>query len=358
MQANIVLLPGDGIGPEVIAEAQKVLELVSMTFDHDFSFSEHLIGGIAIDEVGNPLPSQVLEACRRADAVLMGAVGGPKWDDPGADVRPEQGLLQLRYGLELYANLRPIEVYPSLIDASPLRPELLKDVDILIVRELTGGLYFGEPRKREEVNGEIRAVDSLVYSETEIRRVVDLAFQLAQARRQKLTLVDKANILETSRLWRQVANEVAKSYPSVSLEYQLVDSAAMRLITSAASIDVLVTENMFGDILSDEASVLTGSLGMIPSAALGDGSLGLYEPVHGSAPDIAGRGLANPIGAILSGAMLLRHSLKLKREARAIESAVGNAIASGARTSDLGGSLSTVGMGDEVRREFNLLPHS
>jgi 3-isopropylmalate dehydrogenase len=349
MQANIVLLPGDGIGPEVVAEARKVLEAVADTYGHSFSFEEHLIGGIAIDTHGDPLPPDVLEACRRADAVLLGSVGGPKWDDPLAEVRPEQGLLGLRYGLGLYANLRPIKVYPSLIDASPVREGYLKDVDFLILRELTGGIYFGQPRVREEVGGEIRAVDTMAYTETEVRRVVQLAFQLAGSRRGKVTLVDKANVLESSRLWREVAHGVAEEFPQIELEFQLVDSATMRIITSASSFDVLVTANMFGDILSDEASVLTGSLGMLPSAALGEGSLGLYEPVHGSAPDIVGKGVANPIGAILSAAMLLRHSLSLPEEAQRIEDAVETAIESGARTVDLGGDQSTMALGSEIR---------
>jgi 3-isopropylmalate dehydrogenase len=349
MQANIVLLPGDGIGPEVVAEARKVLEAVADTYGHSFSFEEHLIGGIAIDTHGDPLPPDVLEACRRADAVLLGSVGGPKWDDPLAEVRPEQGLLGLRYGLGLYANLRPIKVYPSLIDASPVREGYLKDVDFLILRELTGGIYFGQPRVREEVGGEIRAVDTMAYTETEVRRVVQLAFQLAGSRRGKVTLVDKANVLESSRLWREVAHGVAEEFPQIELEFQLVDSATMRIITSASSFDVLVTANMFGDILSDEASVLTGSLGMLPSAALGEGSLGLYEPVHGSAPDIVGKGVANPIGAILSAAMRLRHSLSLPEEAQRIEDAVETAIESGARTVDLGGDQSTMALGSEIR---------
>ena len=358
MQANIVLLPGDGIGPEVIAEARKVLETISSLYDHNFHFEEHLIGGIAIDEQGDPLPPDVLEACRRADAVLLGSVGGPKWDDPLADVRPEQGLLGLRYGLGLYANLRPIKAYPSLMDASPLREKFLKDVEFLIVRELTGGIYFGQPRTRMEVDGEIRAVDTMAYSESEIRRVLQMAFQLSASRRGKVTLVDKANVLETSRLWREVATGVASEHPQIELEFQLVDSAAMRIITSASSFDVLVTANLFGDILSDEAAVLTGSLGMLPSAALGEGSLGLYEPVHGSAPDIVGKGVANPLGAILSAAMLLRHSLNLAEEAARVENAVEGAIQDGVRTVDLGGEASTLAMGDEIRARLETKPKS
>jgi 3-isopropylmalate dehydrogenase len=342
MNARVVLLPGDGIGPEVVRAARRVLERVAAQFGHELTFAEHLLGGRAIDETGTALPDATLDACRKADAVLLGAVGGPKWDDPAAKLRPEQGLLSLRKGLGLFANLRPVKAHPSLVDASPLRPERVRGVDILVVRELTGGLYFGEPRGREKLVGGERAVDTCEYSE--IRRVVRIAFRLAQTRRKKLTSVDKANVLETSRLWRQVTTKVAAEFPDVALEHQLVDSAAMRLITHAADFDVLVTENMFGDILTDEASVLGGSLGMLPSASLGEGSLGLYEPIHGSAPDIAGKGIANPLGTILSAALLLRHSLDLDDVARAIERAVHYAVADGARTRDLGGDLTTDAM--------------
>ncbi|GMR10443.1 MAG: 3-isopropylmalate dehydrogenase [Anaerolineae bacterium] len=350
MEAKIVLLPGDGVGPEVVNEGRKVLEAVAISYDHRFDFEEQPIGGVAIDGAGDPLPSSTLEACRSAAAVLLGAVGGPKWDDPQAKVRPEQGLLGLRKGLQLYANLRPVRLIPELVDASPLRPELVQEVDILIVRELTGGLYFGEPRLLERIDGRRRAVDTLEYTDDEIRRVVRLAFQLAEQRRGILTSVDKANVLESSRLWRQVAQEEADSFPRVRLEHQLVDAAAMRLIANPRQFDVLVTENMFGDILSDEASVLVGSLGMLPSASIGDGALGVYEPIHGSAPDIAGRGIANPMGAILSVAMLLRHSLKLEVEAAAVEQAVQQAIADGARTADLttNESKTTAEMGEAI----------
>jgi len=336
MKAEIVLLPGDGIGPEVVDQARLVLEKVAETFGHTLNFSEHLIGGCAIDATGNPLPAESLAACRSANAVLLGAVGGPKWDDPLASTRPEQGLLSLRKALGLFANLRPVRTYPGLADVSPLRPERTAGVDILIVRELTGGLYFGEPRLRERVDGRIRAVDTLEYTEDEIRRVIRVAFKLAGGRRGIVTSVDKANVLETSRLWRQVADEVAEEFPDIRLEHQLVDSAAMRLIQAPGSFDVLVTENMFGDILSDEASVLSGSLGLLPSASLNEMSLGVYEPIHGSAPDIAGKDLANPLGAILSAAMLLRHSVGLEDEARAVEAAVEDAINAGARTADIG----------------------
>ena len=351
MEAKIAVLPGDGIGPEVVVEARKTLQVVAENNGHGFTFEEHLIGGCAIDKFGGPLPEETLTACRTADAVLLGAVGGSKWDDPQGVVRPEQGLLGLRQELELYANLRPVWLLPKLHGASPLRPEKLLGVDILFVRELTGGLYFGQPRLREHVGGQRRAVDTLEYTEDEIRRIVRLACQMAERRRGLVTSVDKANVLETSRLWRQVADEVAREYPKVRLEHQLVDSVAMRLITSAADFDVLVTSNMFGDILTDEASVLMGSLGMLPSASLGDGSLGVYEPIHGSAPDIAGKNIANPIGAILSAALLLRYSLGLESEAFDVELAVEQAIAAGAKTADLGGkeTLSTQQMGEAIR---------
>ncbi|WP_437593970.1 3-isopropylmalate dehydrogenase [Sorangium sp. So ce1000] len=352
MKANIVLLPGDGIGVEVVAETRATLDAVAAQFGHSFSYSEHLIGGCAIDATGTALTQETLDACRAADAVLLGAVGGPKWDNPGASVRPEQGLLALRQGLGLYANLRPIRLFPELIQASPLKAERLADVDILVVRELTGGLYFGKPRLREEVNGRRRAVDTLEYTDVEIQRVVELAFRLAAPRRRLVTSVDKANVLESSRLWRTVATEVAARHPEIRIEHQLVDSCAMRLITSAAAFDVIVTENMFGDILTDEAAVLAGSLGLCPSASLGDGTCGVYEPIHGSAPDIADKGIANPIGTILSAAMLLRHSLRLDKEAAVLERAVAQAIAGGARTADLGGKLSTQGMGEAVRAKL------
>ncbi len=352
MKAKIVELPGDGVGPEVIAEARHVLQAVAARSGHQLEFESHLMGGVAIDETGEPLPAATLAACLDADAVLLGAVGGPKWDDPNAKVRPEQGLLGLRHALGLYANLRPVKANPALIAASPLKPERVQGVDLLMVRELTGGLYFGQPRLREKTPSGWRAVDTLEYSDAEIARVVRLAFQLARGRRGKLTSVDKANVLESSRLWRQVTNDISREFPDVTLEHQLVDSCAMRLVTAPAGFDVLVTENMFGDILSDEASVLSGSLGMLPSASLGEGKLGLYEPIHGSAPDIAGQGVANPLGTIQSAAMLLRHSLGLEAEAAAVETAVERALAKGARTKDLGGELSTSGMGEAVLAEL------
>jgi len=352
MEAHIVLLPGDGIGPEVLKQAKKVLERSAKINGHTFTYEEHLIGGCAIDAEKDPLPAITLGACREADAILLGSVGGPKWDDPLAAIRPEQGLLGLRQHLGLFANLRPVFTFPGLYESSPLKIERVQGVDLLIVRELTGGLYFGEPRFKDEVEGQIRAVDTLVYTESEVRRVVRLAFELARKRRNKVTSIDKANVLEASRLWRQVANEVALEFPDVDFEHQLVDAAAMRLITWASQFDVIVTSNMFGDILSDEASVIAGSLGMLPSASLGVGTLGVYEPIHGSAPDIAGKGIANPLGAILSAAMLLRHSLKLETEAKAVEKAVEASIEAGAKTADLGGELSSEELGDIVVRSM------
>ena len=349
MQAKITLLPGDGIGPEVVSAGRAVLETVAAKYNHAFSFDEHLIGGCSIDEHGTALTSETLAACRAADAILLGAVGGPKWDDPMASVRPEQGLLGLRKGLGLFANLRPVRPHAELLDASPLRPERLQGVDILFVRELTGGIYFGEPSGREtSPDGGVRAVDTMVYCDYEIERVVELACTLALGRRRKVSSVDKANVLESSRLWRQVATDVSARHPDIEVEHQLVDAAAMRLITQPANFDVVVTGNMFGDILTDEASVLTGSMGNLPSASLGDDGPGLYEPIHGSAPDIAGQGIANPIGTVLSVAMLLRHSLHLDAEAAAVEAAVDGALADGCRTVDLSveNSLST----EEMKR--------
>lgn len=352
MRANIVLLPGDGIGPEIVREGRKVLEQVATCFGHELTFETCLVGGAALDAEGAPVSATTLEHCRAADGVLLGAVGGPKWDDPTAKMRPEDGLFALRAGLGLFANLRPVRTFRELAErSSPLRPDRAASVDILMVRELTGGIYFGRPRLRETVDGEVRAIDTMVYTETEIRRVVRLAFEFARRRRHRVTSVDKANVLETSRLWRQTAEQVAADFPDVKLEHQLVDSCAMRLVTSPGSFDVIVTENLFGDILSDEAAVITGSLGMLPSASLGHGPRGLYEPIHGSAPDIAGRGIANPLGTILSVALLLRHSLGLETEAQAVERAVERVIAGGARTADLGGgtrALGTEEMGDAV----------
>jgi 3-isopropylmalate dehydrogenase len=331
VKAKIAVLPGDGIGTEVTAEAVRVLGAVAQKFGHSFEFSEALIGGIAIDKTGNPLPAETLELCRNSDAVLLGAVGGPKWDDPNAKVRPEQGLLAIRKGLGLFANLRPVAPHPQLLGASPLKTELLRGVDMIVIRELTGGIYFGE-KKREPG----KASDLCVYTEEEIVRVVRAAAKLAMGRRKKLTSVDKANVLETSRLWRATTERVVKAeFPELKLEHVLVDACAMHLIRRPSDFDVIVTENMFGDILTDEASMLAGSMGMLPSASLGEGTLGLYEPIHGSAPDIAGKGIANPYATILSAAMLLRHSLGLAKEAAAVETAVSQSIERGVLTGDV-----------------------
>ncbi len=352
MHARIALCPGDGIGPEVITEARKVLDAVAVRYGHTVSYTEHLIGGVAIDATGTALPEDTFAACAAAEAVLLGAVGGPRWDDPKAAVRPEQGLLALRQRLGLWANLRPVAPYPCLLDRSPLRPEKLSGVDLIVIRELTGGLYFGTPKERTMGPEGLRAVDTLVYTEHEIRRVVELAFRIAATRRSKVTSIDKANVLESSRLWRQVAIEVAERHPGVRVEHLLVDSAAMRLITHPSSFDVIVTENRCGDILTDEAAVLSGSIGLLPSASLGDDRKGMYEPIHGSAPDIAGHAVANPVGTILSVAMMLRFSLGLEREAQCIERAVEEALRDGCRTRDIGGTLTTHAMGSAVRERL------
>jgi len=348
VKAHIVTLPGDGIGPEVTAEAVRVLEAIAKHKGHSFSFAEYPLGGCSIEKHGVALTDETLSACKAADAVLLGAVGGPKWDNPTAPVRPEQGLLAIRKGLGLYANLRPVRSHPALLDSSPVKAEILEGVDLLVVRELTGGLYFGEPKGRFEENGRTRAVDTMEYYDYEVERILNLAFYLAKSRRKKVTSVDKANVLETSRLWRQIATELGKGNPGVSLEHMLVDTASMRLITSPANFDVIVTENTFGDILTDEASVLAGSMGLLPSASLGEGGPGLFEPIHGSAPDIAGRGIANPIGSILSAALLLRYGLRLEQEASAVEAAVDKAISNGLRTTDLGGKLTTREMAQAI----------
>ncbi|GBD12180.1 3-isopropylmalate dehydrogenase [bacterium HR24] len=337
---RIIALPGDGVGPEVMAEGLRVLQAVERRFGHRFQVEEDLVGGACIDRYGLAIRPETLERCRRAHAVLLAAVGGPKWDDPTAPVRPEQGLLALRKGLGLFANLRPVKVYPFLTGASTLRPEVLEGVDLVVVRELTGGIYFGRPQRRWRNARGWQAVDTLRYSEDEVRRILRVGFELARARRKRLTSVDKANILESSRLWRALAMEVAEEYPDVELRHMLVDACAMHLIRRPADFDVIVTENMFGDILTDEAAMLAGSMGMLPSASLGrrrrDGTgLGLYEPVHGSAPDIAGQGVANPLAMILSVAMMLRHSLGLPAEAQAVEEAVERVLAAGYRTLDI-----------------------
>ena len=342
MAATIVTLPGDGVGPEVVAGAQAVLDAIASRYGHAFTFREALIGGAAIDATGEPLPNETVTACRDADAVLLGAVGGPRWDSPTARVRPEQGLLGIRRALGLYANLRPVVPYPSLAASSPFRPDHLANVDMVVVRELTGGIYFGEKRleRATDGHGDI-ATDVCAYTTAEIERIVRVAAELARARRHRLTSVDKANVLETSRLWRRtVTRVIADEFPDVAVEHMLVDTCAMRLVQRPAEFDVIVTENMFGDILTDEASVLAGSIGLLPSASLGASAglarrPGLFEPIHGSAPDIAARGIANPVGAILSAALLLRYSLGLDDEARAIERAVRLTIEEGILTSDL-----------------------
>ncbi len=331
MRAVIAVLPGDGIGPEVIAQGLRCLAAIAERFGHEFELSSCAFGGAAIDAHGVALPQDTLAACRQADAVLLGAIGGPKWSGANAPVRPEQGLLALRAALGTFANLRPVHVYPELADASTLKRAVVEGVDLVFVRELTGGIYFGAKERTAE-----RASDLCVYTRPEIERIVRQAGELARTRRRHLTSVDKANVLETSRLWREVTSELmAREFPDVTLEHMLVDSAAMHLIRRPRDFDVVVTENMFGDILTDEASMLAGSLGLLPSASLGDGARGIYEPIHGSAPDIAGRGIANPYGTILSVALLLRHSLRLEAEAQALEAAVAAALAAGARTADL-----------------------
>lgn len=331
MEALITLLPGDGIGPDVIACARQVLDVVAEQHGHKFEYREELIGGAAIDTHGDPLPPGTIEACAAADAVLLGAVGGPKWSDPNAKIRPEQGLLKLRSVLGVYANIRPVRIYAELAGASPLKAEVLEGVDMLVIRELTGGIYFGKKTRTAS-----SASDLCEYTVEEVARIVRVAARLAAGRRGKLCSVDKANVLETSRLWRDTTNRVmADEFPAIELETLLVDAAAMHLLSRPADFDVIVTENMFGDILTDEASMLAGSLGMLPSASLGDSRVGLYEPIHGSAPDIAGKDIANPCATIASAAMLLRHSFGLEDEAGAVEAAIAAAIAAGARTADI-----------------------
>src|SRR5580765_5036519 len=343
MKAKITLLPGDGIGPEVVASAVEVLKAVAAMHGHDFTFDEQLIGGAAIDAHGDPLPPATVASCKSADAVLLGAVGGPKWSDPNAKVRPEQGLLGLRATLGVYANLRPVRVHPKLANLSPLKNEKLQNVDLLFVCELTGGAYFGAKTRTADT-----ATDECKYTVAEIERSTRRAFEFARGRKKHVTHVDKANVLETSRLWRSTVERIAKDYPDVKLEHQLVDSMAMLLLSRPSAYDVIVTENLFGDILTDEAAALAGSLGLLPSASLGDGKAGLYEPIHGSAPDIAGKGLANPLGTILSVALLLRYSLGLEAEAKEIEAAVDAVIEQGTLTRDLGGSATTAEVGAAV----------
>ncbi len=354
--ARLLLLPGDGIGPEVMAEARRVLTAAGDRFGITFDCDERLIGGAAIDAYGVPLRDEEIDAARNADAILLGAVGGPKWSDPNAPVRPEQGLLKIRKALGLYANLRPVATLDALAAASPVKKEIVRGTDLVVVRELTGGLYFGRPsRQWHDRRGRV-AIDTLIYREHEIARVARLAFDLAKQRKGKVTSVDKANVLSSSRLWRQLVTEIAADYPEVTLDHMLVDAATMHLIRNPRGFDVIVTENMFGDILTDEASVLAGSLGVLPSASLGDADAdgrrrGLYEPIHGSAPDIAGQSKANPIGMILSAAMMLRTSLGRDDAATAIEVAVSNVLAAGTRTGDIAGDgpvLSTTQMGEAI----------
>ncbi len=354
---RILLTPGDGIGPEVMAEALKVLGRIEKRFKHEFQYEEETIGGAAIDKQGVALRPETVAKAKASAAVLFGAVGGPKWDDPKASVRPEDAILGMRKQLGLFANLRPVRINPEMIGESSLKPEVLEGTDMVVIRELTGGLYFGRPQKRWESAAGRQGVDTLRYSEKEVARVCHVAFGLARQRRRKVTSVDKANVLRTGQLWREVATEVGREYPDVELEHILVDAAAMYLLRRPASFDVIVTENMFGDILTDEAAMLAGSMGMMPSASLGrrrkDGTgIGLYEPIHGSAPDIAGQGKANPLAMILSSAMMLRLSLGLEAEARAIEAAVDEAIKAGYRTPDIAGSgssvVNTARMGDLV----------
>ncbi len=365
MKFSIAVMPGDGVGPEVTAEALKVLDAVSSRFGHVFDLSYGRVGGNAIDDFGTALPDETAAMSESTDAVLFGAVGGPKWDSPDAKTRPEDGMLALRKGMKVFANLRPVKVYPSLINSSPIKPHLLKGVDVLIVRELTGGLYFARPKRRWQTSRGRRGVDTLRYSEREIERILRVAFELARQRRKHLVSADKANVLESSRLWREIAVEMSKEYPDVEIEHILVDNLSMQLVTSPARFDVIVAENTFGDILSDEAAVLTGSLGMLPSASLAGfpaagarrrsasaSTRALYEPIHGTAPDIAGQGIANPIGSILSMAMMLRYSFGLEEEALAVERSVEGVLAEGYRTPDIaadGGDLvKTVEMGDVI----------
>jgi 3-isopropylmalate dehydrogenase len=341
VQFHLAVLPGDGVGPEVIAEGIKVLQAVGRRFGHDFNLNYGLIGGCAIDEQGVAISTATIKMCRKGHAVLLGAVGGPKWDDPLAKVRPEDGLLAIRKALGLFANLRPVKVFPELVDSTNLKPKVIAGADFIFVRELTGGLYFGKPKRQWRTSRGRRAIDSMAYSEQEIERIVRVGFELARGRQKKLVSVDKANVLEASRLWRKVATEVAENYKDVSLEHMLVDACAMRLIQNPTYFDVLVTENTFGDILTDEASMLAGSMGMLPSASLaavpqqGARIFGLYEPIHGSAPKHAGKNEVNPIATILSTAMMLRYSLALDKEAQVIEKAVAEALQEGYRTYDI-----------------------
>lgn len=335
MNKKITVLCGDGIGPEIVAEAIKVLNKIGKKFSHTFEYTYVDIGGCSIDKYGVPITDEGMEKCKNADSVLLGAVGGPKWDGCPAAIRPEKALLAVRKGLGLFANLRPTKLFPQLSNASPLKQEIVGNgIDLMIVRELTGGVYFGD-KKTEEINGELVATDIMPYSEHEIERIVKVAFETAMKRGKRLASVDKANVLETSRLWRKTVHRIAEEYPEVECSDILVDNTAMQLIKNPTQFDVIVTENMFGDILSDEASMLTGSIGMMPSASLSSSTLGMYEPIHGSAPDIAGMNIANPLGTILSAAMMLRYSFDMPHEADAIENAVNKVLDDGYRTGDI-----------------------
>lgn len=351
MKLDITLLPGDGIGPEVTAEAVKVLNAVADRFNHELNLRERLMGGVAFDQTGQPLPAETLETCLASGAALLGAVGGPRYDRNARGTKPEDGLLALRRGLGAFANLRPVRIWSGAVESSPLKTEVVSGADMLIVRELLSGAYYGTPRGTEGNSGSPwRAFNTISYTVDEIERVSRVAFDLARGRRRKVTSVDKANVLEVSELWRKVVERVALDYPEVELEHQLVDSCAMEIVRNPRRFDVLLTENMFGDILSDEASVLAGSIGVLASASIG-GKVGLYEPVHGSAPDIAGTGKANPVGAIASAALMLRHSFKLESEARAVESAIERALDRGLRTADIAGGqefTTTPALGDAI----------
>ncbi|GAE30187.1 3-isopropylmalate dehydrogenase [Halalkalibacter hemicellulosilyticus] len=335
MEKRIAILPGDGIGPEVCEAAVQVLKEIEKLYDHRFEYAYGEIGGSSIDKFGTPLTEETLATCRQCDAVLLGAVGGPKWDQLPGDQRPEKGLLGLRKELQLFANLRPVTIFDALAESSPLKDDIIQGVDVMIVRELTGGLYFGEPRERREVAGDTVAIDTLQYSRSEIERIVRKGFELARERRKLLTSVDKANVLESSRLWREVVDEVAKDYPDVDYSHMLVDNAAMQLVRNPRQFDVMVTENMFGDILSDEASMITGSLGMLPSSSLSAEGPGLFEPIHGSAPDIAGQNSANPLATLSSIALMLAYSFSMQDEANALQDAINQVLNDGYRTADL-----------------------
>ena len=361
MKFKLAVLPGDGIGPEVLAEGVKVLESIGKRFGHSFEFTYGLIGGVAIDKEGTALSSDTLKMCKKQDAILFGAVGDPRYDDPMAKIHPEDGLLALRKALDTFANLRPVKLFPELIEATPLKTNIVRGTDFVVVRELTGGLYFGKPKKQWTTSTGRKAVDSMLYSEQEIDRIVRVGFELARKRRKKLTSVDKANVLQSSRLWRQVTMEISREYPDIQLDHMLVDTCTMRMIQTPTYFDVIVTENTFGDIITDEASTLTGSMGMMPSASIagipreGERVMGFYEPIHGSAPKHAGKNEANPIATILSVAMALRYSLALEKEARVIEVAVEDVLKEGYRTYDIMGQgmkkLGTKEMGDVIAKK-------